>query len=73
MAELVSFCFSFSLLLAKKRFVLSDLAGRQSLCQVLGHCISCSRGIDNTVNISYLQIPGYEFPVSGAIQGGGVK
>ena len=34
-----------SLLLAKNRFVLSDLAGRLRFYQVLGHCISWSRGI----------------------------
>ena len=70
MAELVSCCFSLSLLLAKNRFVLSDLAGRLSSCQVLGHCISWSRGIENTVNISSLQMPGCSFSVSGAIGDG---
>ena len=50
---------SLSLLLAKNRFLLSDLAGRlSSSSQVLGHCISCSRGIENTVNMSLLHIPG---------------
>ena len=61
---------SLSLLLAKNWFVLSDLAGRLSSCQVLGHCISWSRGIENTVNISSLQMPGCSFSVSGAIGDG---
>ena len=74
MAELISCCFSLSLLLAKKRFVLSDLAGRlRSSSQVLGHCISCSRGTESTVNISLLHIPGRSFPISGAIQDGKAK
>ena len=51
MAELVSCCFSLSSLLVKNRFVLSDLAGRLNSCQVFSHCISWSRGIENTVNI----------------------
>ena len=63
MAELVSCCFSLSLLLAKNRFVLSDLAGMLSSCL-------WSRGIENTVNISSLQMLGCSFPVSGAIRGG---
>ena len=70
MAELVSCCFSLYLLLVKKLFVLSDLAGRLSSCQVWGHCISWSRGIENTVNIPSLQMLGCSFLVSGAIQGG---
>ena len=69
MAELVSCCFSLYLLLVKNRFVLSDLAGRLSSCQVWGHCISWSRGIENTVNIPSLQMPGCSFLVSWAIQG----
>ena len=74
MAELVSCCFSLSLLLAKNWFVLSDLAGRlSSFSYVLGHCISCSRGIENTVNISLLHIIGCSFPISGAIQDGKAK
>ena len=52
---------SLSLLLAKNRFVLSDLAGRLSSCHVLGHCISWSRGIENTLNISSLQMPGGKY------------
>ena len=70
MAEQVLCCFSLSLLLAKNRFVLSDLAGRLGSCQVLGHCISWSRGIENTVNISSLQMPGCSFSVSQAIWDG---
>ena len=69
MAELVSCCFSLYLLLFKNRFILSDLAGRLSSCQVWGHCISWSRGIDNTLNIPSLQMPGCSLLVSGAIQG----
>ena len=61
---------SLSLLLAKNRFVLSDLAGRLSSCEVLGQCISWSRGIENTVNISSLQMPGCSFSVSVAIGDG---
>ena len=60
---------SLSLLLAKNLFVLSDLAGKISSSQVLGNCITWSRGKENTVNISSLQIPGCSFPVSGALQG----
>ena len=70
MAELVLCCFSLSLLLAKNRFVLSGLAGRLRFCQVLGHCISWSRGIENTVIISSLQMPGCSFAVSRAIGDG---
>ena len=70
MGELVLCCFSPSLLLAKTRFVLSDLAGRLSSCQVVGHCISWSRGIENTVNIPSLQMPGCSFWVSEAIGDG---
>ena len=70
---MVSCCFFLSLLLAKILFVLNDLAGRLSSCYVLGHCISWSRGTENTVNISFLQIAGCSFSVSGAIQAGGAR
>ena len=56
MAELVSCYFSLSLLVAKNWFVFIDLAGRLCSCQVLSCCISRSRGIENTVNISRLQL-----------------
>ena len=65
MAELVLYCFYLSLLLANIRFVLSDLDGRLSYSQVLGHCISWSRGIENIVKLFSLQIPRCSFPVRG--------
>ena len=64
MAELVSCCLYLFLLLAKNRFVLNYLAGRLSYSQVLGHCISWSRDIENIVKLSSLQIPGCSFQVS---------
>ena len=65
MAEVVSYCFSPSLLLAKIQNVLSDLDGRLSSSQVFGHIISWSRGRENTVKIISLQIPSCSFPVTG--------
>ena len=67
MAELVSCCFSHYMLLVKNRFVLSDLTGRLRSCQVWGQGISWSRGMQNTVNIPSLQMPGCSFLVSGAL------
>ena len=39
----------------------------------MGHCINWSRGIENTGNISSLQMPSCSFLVSWAIRGGRVR
>ena len=66
--DFVLHCIPLSLLSAKKQFFLSDLAGTLlRSCQVWGQYITWSRGTDNAVNISSLQISGCSFPVIGQL------